>query len=383
MFERLFQQTRELFRDKSGLFFALIFPIMMVAVLGNMLAELDNPDAPIGTIRIVYFVDEGLQEDSLSFWEEGFEAARAVNAFTSALAENEGLEVTEAEDMDTALAIVEEGLADAAIIFEAPLGIAVAEGEDIYKNRAVDLIAKGFARTYGTYAAVAMTTSAYYAEIAAKEPPDFSSLLADKDLGVNRSMMDFYAVTMVIMIAFMGGGIGGASNLYFARSGGTLRRLTASPRNRTQLFLENVLGVVPQNIMQTLLVMIPSVLFLGAHYAMTWQQNMLLFAFFILLGVAVSSVFMLIGLFVRVNPYMPIMAVLWTLLFLSGTFSKDIHIKGFTEYLPMNIVQRAAFDLTMFGRAEQVLLCMGVFAVILVISCIAGSILFKRKGIIL
>ena len=383
MYERLMYHTKELFREKSGLFLTLIFPIMMVAILGSMLAELDNPDTPIGTLRIVYAVDEGLRVGSAAPGEAGFESAMAVETFTGALAESDGVELTEAAGPEAAAAAVDAGLADAAMIFEAPLGISVAEGEDIYKNRAVNLIAKGFARTYGTYAAVAMAAPGYYMEIAAKEPPDFSTLTADKDLGVERSMMDFYAVTMVIMIAFMGGGIGGASDMFFARSSGMLRRITASPRSRVRLFLENVFSVVPQNIMQTLLVMIPSTLFLGAHYAVTWQQNLLLFAFFILLGVAVSAVFMLVGLFVRVNPYVPIMAVIWTLLFLSGTFSKEIFIEGFSEYTPMSIVQRAAFDLTVFGRPGQALACMGVFAIILIASCALGAILFKRKEIVL
>ena len=392
MFEWMLNNTRTLFPEKSSLFFSLIFPIMMVFVLGNMLSELDNPDTPIGTIRIAYCIEE---EDPVKAEYDEYEyesvaanmgriaEATAVRAFTDALADNDNIETVKVSDLDAARAEVDSGRADAAMIFETPLRISIAEGKDIYKNRAVNLIAQSFARSYAAFKAAAIHNPAIYMEIAEKGMSDFPGLTADKDLGVKRSMMDFYAVTMIVMIAFMGGGIGGASEMFFGRQNGSLRRATASTRSRARMFIETVLGVIPQNIMQTLIVMVPAALFLGAHYAKTWQENLLLFAFFILLGVAVSAVFMLIGLFVRSNPYMPIMALLWSLLFLSGTFSKDMSIKGFSEFLPMNIAQRAAFDLTMFGRPEQLLSMMGVCAIIILASCLLGSVLFKRKEIML
>jgi ABC-2 type transport system permease protein len=215
-----------------------------------------------------------------------------------------------------------------------------------------------------------------------EDPWDLSALVADKDLGVSRSMMDFYAVTMIVMIAFMGGGIGGAFTMYQARKDGLLRRMVCSPRSRTRLFLEAVVGVIPQNILQALIVMILSTVFLGVHYAKTWQENLLLFAFFIVVGMAVTAVFMLIGLFVRVNPYMPLMGGLWALLFMSGSFSKDMVIDGVSEYLPPNIIQRAAFDLTLFGRAEQMWTVMAVCGALLAFACALGVVIFRKKEIV-
>ena len=379
MFEWILYNTRQQFREKSSLFFVLIFPIMMVFVLGNMLSELDNPDEPVGTIRIAYCDEGPASHGGMDGSGRSIEETAAVRAFAEALAENESIEVTESPDREAARAMVDEGLADAAMVFEAPFGIKVAEGGDIYKNRAAMLMAQSFARTYATFSTVASQSPEVYIKIASEGMPDFSGLTANKDLGVKRSMIDFYAVTMVVMIAFMGGGIGGATEMFLTRQNGSLRRATASPRNRARLFIETVIGVIPQNILQTLIIMVPSALLLGAHYAKSWQENLLLFAYFILLGTAVAAVFMLIGLFVRVNPYMPIMALLWALLFMSGTFSKEINIEGFTEYLPMNIAQRAVFDLTMFGRTEQLASVMGVCAAVLLTSCVLGSMLFKRK----
>ena len=383
MFEWLLHNFRGMVRDKSSLFFNLVFPVLMVFILGNMLQSLDNADSPIGTIKISYFKEEvkagGSEGYSIEEHMGQVAEATAVRSFMDGLAENEGIETAIAASPEAARAMAASGEADAAMIFSSPLSIEVTEGENIYKNRAVVLMAQSFARIYATFNAAALHDIDAFLEVMADGVPEFSGLTEDKDLGVNRSMIDYYAVTMVVMIIFMGGGIGGATAIYQARQDGMLRRITLSTRSRPRLFLESVAGTLPQNIMQAGVVMALSTIFMGATYAQTWQGNMLIFGFFLILGLAVGAVFMVVGLFVRVNPYLPILAAMWTLLFISGTFSKEMFIKGFSEYLPMNIVQTAIFDLTVFGRSEQLLLVTGVSAIVLIGACALGSALYKRK----
>jgi len=371
MFEWLLSNIRVILREKSDMFFLLVFPILMVFILGNMLADLDNPDNRIGDIDVAYYAEEADAAESA-----------AVSEFVALLSENEKVEIEEAASAKAAKDAVEAGDADAALIFKTPLEIAVAEGKNIYKNRAAMLIAQSFAREYAAYAAIWKTAPEAFGQIAEDGHHDAAELVADKDLGVERSMMDYYAVTMIIMIVFMGGGISGATSIFIMRQNGSLRRMTVSTRSRARIFLESVFGVMPQSIMQTLIVMIPSALLLGAHYAKHWYENLLLFAFFIVLGIAVAAVFMLIGFVVRVNPYVPLLALLWALLFVSGTFSKEVVIEGFSEYLPMNIAQQAVFDLTLFGRPEPLFLVMGVCGAVIALSCVAGSALLKRKEIV-
>jgi ABC-2 type transport system permease protein len=386
MFELMLYFFRTGFREKSTLFFCLVFPVMMVFILGNMLAELDNPDERIGTIRIVYCLEE---EGSFATGEglgSGLSQTEttAVQTFIDLLAEHGGIEVAKGSNPDSAKRAVNIGDADAAMIFGTPLNVEVTEGEDVIKNRAVKLIAQGFAREYAAYRAAALSNPEAFMKLAMQGIPDFAAQLSeDKDLGVSRSMIDYYAVTMIVMIIFMGGGIGGATMTFIARQDGSLRRMTASPRGRGRLFIESVFGTLPQSILQAGVVMVLSTLFFGAHYAKTWQGNLFLFGFFILLGIAVSAVFMLVGLFVRVNPYVPLLAIIWALLFVSGSFSKEMYIEGFSEYLPMNIAQTAVFDLTMFGRPGQLLLVAAVSGIVLLAACMVGAALFKRKGIML
>ena len=383
MFEWFLCNIRDLIRDRGSLFFVIVFPILLVAILGNMLAELDNPDPVIGTIRIAYSVEEGdaVTGDTGGMMVGAAERA-AIDEFISALGANEGIDLVKAADAGAARLMAESGETDAGMIFETPLSIAIAEGEDLYRNRAVVLMAQSFSREFAAFVAVAEKDPEVFTAALHDGMPDFSALAIDKDLGVKRSMMDFYAVTMIVMIAFMGGGIGGASQMHYARKNGLLRRMSVSPYSRTRLFLDAVAGTIPQNLLQAILVMIPSVLFLGVTYAQNWQGNLLLFAFFIVLGVAIGGVFMLIGLFMRVEPTVPLMVIFWALLYMSGTFNREINIEGFTEYLPMNIAQQAVFDLTLFGRADQLLFVMGVCAVIIAVSCTIGALMFRRKEIV-
>jgi ABC-2 type transport system permease protein len=384
-------------RDKMSIFFGLIFPITMTFFLGNLLASYDNPDSRIETINISY-VAEADASGAGGTGEQGI--SEGVNAFASALSGNENIKIEKAENTEAAQKAVDDEKSDAAMIFGSPLKITVYEGKDSIKNRAVTLMAQSFSREYAAIGTAAAQNPQFLerlisgnsiseageanAQGGSESPdtygvPDASKLTKNRDLGINRTMMDFYAVAMLVMIAFMGSGIGGASEMYSLRKRGVIRRLTLSPRNRSRIFFDSMISSLPLNIMQAAVMMILSVLLFGAHYAKTPQDNLLLFAYFCLLSIAVSAFFMLIGIFMKVNPMMPIMSIMLAMLFMSGTFNKDIYIPNVTEYMPMNIAQQAAFDLTMFGRPERVLTVMAACAAILIGSCAAGSLMLKRK----
>jgi ABC-2 type transport system permease protein len=355
----ILQQIRGYYRDGSAMFFGLIFPLVMTVCLGNLLANLDNPDSMVGTMKIAYYSENPAATDS----------------FAQILKDTDGIELSTEKSAESAEKKVRDEKADAGMIFAQDMSVKVYEGGDKTKNRTVDAIARGFARESAAYITAYKTTGA---------PPSISTarpdLIADKKYdGRTRSMIDFYAVTMIIMICFMGGGIGGASEMYFARREGLIRRLAISPKRGGAIFMETVIGSIPGNVAQTLAVMIPATLIFGAHYAATAADNLLLFAMFVLLGTTVSAVFSLIGLFLRFNPYLIVMAVLWTLLFISGSFNRGINIPGVSEFMPMSIANNAAFELTLFGRPDQALILMAALAVILAAACAVGSFALRRK----
>ena len=199
------------------------------------------------------------------------------------------------------------------------------------------------------------------------------SFVVHKDLGTNRSMMDYYAVTMAVMILFMGSCIRGAGVYEDEHTNFTISRLDASPVSRTAVFFGKIIGSLPMVLIQVLSVMLVSTLLFGAHYCNTVSGNLLLAAMFITASLAALSVGVFLNLiFPRIPAGLVIMPMLWLAMFFSGTFAMDIHVPGLTECMPMYIIQRAAFDLTVFGRTEKVLkviaVSMAIFAVMLILG---------------
>jgi hypothetical protein len=153
-----------------------------------------------------------------------------------------------------------------------------------------------------------------------------------------------------------------------------------SPKSRASLYFGTVLSFMPQNALQVVCTMLPSILIFNAHYANTLAGNLLLFLMFFIVGIAVCSVFTLVGLFVNINPTMVIMPAVWALMFLSGSFAQDIYIKGFSDILPPRLVQDAAFELTIFGHYEKCLNAIIAGVIVLAISSVLGAIIFSRKA---
>jgi ABC-2 type transport system permease protein len=369
------QWVRDYYRDGSAVFFGLLFPIVMVACLGNLLANYDNPDSRIGTLKIGYYAEEG--------------AAKTSDIFADAIGKADGVELARAKSKEGAERSVDGGKSDAALIFRGDLGVTIYEGKDKTKNMAANMMAQGFVRESAAYAtAYSSAARKDPAKVAALEkklaalPAARGSFTADKEhAGRSQTMIDFYAVTMLVMICFMGSGIGAAMGIYYYRKQGLIKRLAISPKRGSAIFLESVLGCVPGNLAQAAAVMIPSTLILGAHYAADAAGNALLFAFFALLSTTVTAIFMLIGIAVslKVNPYLPLMAVLWSMLFASGSFNKQFSIPGAADFMPPAIANRAAFELTMFGNAGPLLTFMAALAAILAAACLIGSRLLLRR----
>ena len=187
--------------------------------------------------------------------------------------------------------------------------------------------------------------------------------------------MDYYAVSMTVVIVFFGSCISGASTYGEEYDHNTINRLNAAPISRTAVYFGKILGHLPLVLVQIGTVMLVSTLFFGAHYCSTFGEDLLLFAMFVCSSLALLAVGVLLNLlFPKMQPWAVLMPVIWVMLFFSGVFQKDIAIEGVTEYLPSRVILSAAFDLTSFSRSgKAVSVCVWslvIFAVMIVIGCI-------------
>ena len=366
MLSIILNEVRSFLRSGSNLFFTVFFPCACVFFLGTFLESVEVSDEAVGELKLAYCVDGGDVYSAAAFEE-----------FISSLV-NEGVLSAEKVSVDKISGFSAEAYSAAVELNGSD--IIIHSGRDKIKNRTVKAVFDSYTRTAAAYMSVVAVNPAALADVrisgssgSGGSDGDGESFVTHRDLGTNRSMMDYYAVTMTVMILFMGSCIRGAGVYEDEHTNFTISRLDASPVSRTAVFFGKIIGSLPMVLIQILSVMLVSTLLFGAHYCNTVSGNLLLAAMFIIVSLAALSVGVFLNLiFPRIPAGLLIMPLLWLAMFFSGTFAMDIHVPGLTECMPMYLIQRAAFDLTVFGRTGKALrviaVSVAVFAVMLVLG---------------
>lgn len=413
MLSVILNEVRSFLRSGSNLFFTVFFPCACVFFLGTFLESVETSDKAVGELKIAWCADGG-----------NLYSAAAFEEFINSL-EREGVLSAEKISADKISGITMASYATAydatpyyggedysAAVELDGSDIVIHCGQDKIKNRTVKAIFDSYNRIAGAYMSVVAVNPAALADIrtsgssgnggdSGRDESNGSdgsiggdvgsgsdgsiggdsdgSFVTHRDLGTNRSMMDYYAVTMTVMILFMGSCIRGSGTYEDEHENFTINRLDASPVSRTAVFFGKIIGSMPMVLIQVMAVMLASTLLFGAHYCNSVSGNVLLAAMFITVSLAALSVGVFLNL---IFPHIPsgivIMPVLWLAMFFSGTFAMDIYIPGLTECMPMYIIQRAAFDLTVFGRTGKAVRVIAVSLVIFAVMLVMGR--FKANA---
>lgn len=347
---------REFYRQKSNLFFTTLFPCILVFILGTMLEQWNISEYEIPKIHVAY----AAQEEYPAF-EQFLQETEAEGLLT----------VDWVQDEETALAQI-DGFYTAVLIYDAKEErIDLYQGSDSVADRALHAILESYSGMEQAF--VLSVQNGVF-----PETETWADYVRPKNLGVERSMIDYYAVAMLVMILFMGGGIGGAVNFYEFQKNGLFRRLVPTPAGRVKVFCLMVLGEMPMLAMEIGAVMLCSTVLFGAHYGKTFVDNLALIAFFGIVGMAVQTFSAVVGTAMRVNPTAVMMPLTWMILFFSGSFAR-IKIDGITQMMPAWQIQEAAFDLTLFGNYGRLLQVGGVCLVCCAVFAAAGAMMFYRK----
>lgn len=358
----IIKEIKGFFRAGSQLFFCIFFPSLMVFLLGNLLENLDISDYEIGKITLGYY-----SEDGSDLAEEYFKD----------LEEQDILTLKHFDSMEKAEAEVKAGKLSACAVTKEN-NIMLLTGDDGIKNRSLEAMTKGFLYMNQTYTACAANTDDPLA-LTQLQPSDQEYTIT-KGLGIERSMIDYYAVAMVVMTVFMCSMIAGGECFVSKYRDNTMYRLYISPISRAKLFFAKILGAFPMTIIQIAVIMVVSIVFFGAHYADGTVNNLLLFLMLFTASLAALSVGVFAGLFFKkISPGAVFQPLAWIMLFFSGSFSKEIYIEGFTNICPPYIIQQAAFELTLFGNKEAAVKVTAVSAAIFIALMMLGVLKFSRK----
>lgn len=355
MLRVILNEIRSCFRNGTTLFFSILFPSLCTFFLGTLLEGIEVADSVVGELNIAYCI------------ETSDYSADAFEEFILAL---DGEEVVNAEK------ITEGELESAAEKYSAAVKlngseITIYNGTNAVQNRTVKALIDGYNQTAAAYMSVAETKPQALMGIELSD----DNYVQPHDFGRTRTMMDYYAVAMTIVIVFFGSCIAGASAYSDEYANSTILRLNSAPISKTMVYFGKVLGYLPLVLVQVGTVMIVSTLFFGAHYCSDLGGNLLLFAMFVCSSLALLGVGVLLNLlFPKMQPWAVLMPLLWVMLFFSGVFQMDIKIEGVTDYLPSRIILDAAFDLTVFSRTDKAVSVtvwsIVIFAALISLGCI-------------
>lgn len=361
MLQLILNEMRSYSRVPSVIFLSLLFPSLCTFFLGTLLESVMESDDMVGDISIAYSVED----------------SRSAAAFEEFIITLEKDSVLTADKVDE----IPENIGDYSAMLElADSEIIIYNGKDAIQNRTVKALVDGFNQTAGAYTAVAVNNPQAMREISLPDE-DFT---APKDFGRTRTMMDYYAVAMTVVIVVFGAIMGGSFAYSNERTHNTLARLDSAPVGKATVYFSKIIGSIPMMLLQSAVVMLVSTLCFGAHFAATLPQNLLLFAMFVCSSLAILAVGILLDLFIGGRALMPILGVTgWAMLFFSGAFQPDISLGALSEYLPPRIILNAAFDLTVFSRTEQavsvIAWSLGIFAVLIFIGWIKVSAAGLRR----
>lgn len=361
MLSLIIKQMREYFRSPVNVFMGLLFPVLLVFFLGTMLQGLDISDYDIGKIKLQYSVS-GADEQS-------------GKAFAEFLDNIDMIKAEKNNDSENALKLTDSGDTDAYI--ELKNGeIVLHKGRNDIVNRALSSVLNSYIAVSDTYYKIASTDPSLLMDIDA----DTEKLFVEQEgLGVTRSMLDYYAVSMTVMMIFMSHMMMGSTAFKDEEKIFTMSRLYLSPLGRTKLFFGKLIGILPSAVISNAVIMLLSAFVFGARYCDNFIGNLLLFLLFSCCSMAATAVGMLIGIIIKIPAEGVIIPLAWSLLFFSGSFSKEIFLEGFSDKLPPYLIQQSAFRLTLYGESGDTVITMAVCLAVTVFVSLIGAVIFRRK----
>ena len=361
MLSLIIKQIREYFRSPVNVFMGLLFPVLLVFFLGTMLQNLDIADYDIGEISVQYSVSETDEQSG--------------KAFAEFLDNIDMIKAEKNNDIQNALKLTDSGDTDACI--ELKNGeIVLHKGRNDIVNRALSSVLNSYIAVSDTYYKIASTDPSLLMNIDADTEKSF---VEQEGLGVTRSMMDYYAVSMAVMMIFMSHMMMGCTAFKDEEKIFTMSRLYLSPLGRTKLFFGKLIGILPSAVISNAVIMLLSAFVFGARYCDNFIGNLLLFLLFSCCSMAATAVGMLIGIIIKIPAEGVIIPLAWSLLFFSGLFSKEIFLEGFSDKLPPYLIQQSAFRLTLYGENGDAVITMAVCLAVTVLVSLIGAVIFRHK----
>lgn len=256
VFNLIVKEIKQLFRDKQGMVLMTVFPLVLTIVLGFALSGMYAEAASPSKIESLYAADESS------------ELGRVFKEQFVPESEKNNLKLTEISDIEKGKKEVQVGNSYS-FIHITDGGITIYAREGSSDASLVEMIMKGFARTYDAYVSIAVVDPAVFQQIQsqsaqASEQPEFT-VSRSLDRSKQPSAMDYYAVTMITLI-IMYASIGGSQTITTEKNDRTLTRIYTTPVTNGEILTSKVIGNVIGTMLQILFVFLIDSIFLKANF---------------------------------------------------------------------------------------------------------------------
>lgn len=365
----LVKEIKENVRNIRSMALMILFPIVLMFVLGTALSGVFDNSSQFKDINVLY-TQEG--DPSLN------------SAFNTFLAKGQeiGIHFTQAEGVQQGIEGVQNGKY-AGFIRVSESGVQLYKNDrDAFKANLVETILGSFLQRYNAVATIAKVNPALVSQMVNQEGPASNQFVQLSSLGDRKqpSAMDYYAITMLTLITLYSA-MTGAAAIKGERTLKTLNRLLCSPIRKDEILIGKILGALAITLLQALVVLAFSKIFLKTYWGdhmgtvLMLVMSEIIMAVSLGMGIAfvtkndkeiINLLIPLIGFFG--GGYIPIEA-------LGGTVQK---LSGFS---PLRWINQSLFSVVFSNDLSTVttaiLINLAVAAVFLVLS----TWLFRKEAI--
>ena len=232
------------FRDKKSLFFMILFPILMIIILGTAFSSVFSSNTSVPETKVIYSVDKKIQvsNDFISFAKD--------------MEKNINIKFTEAKDDSQAKEDISNGQYDCYIKIDSKDKIQLQfNNRRDFNAKLVETLVNTFVEKNNVIAQISVDNPAALPGItqnAGKVNPDYVNIKSVNDKPTP-SAKDYYAITMFTMTILYGIGAGSMS-IIAENIRGTMNRVKVTTVSGLQFMVAKVVGVVIVTSLQVFLV---------------------------------------------------------------------------------------------------------------------------------
>lgn len=307
-------------------------PIVLLIILGNMFSENSLSEYENKEIKAAFIINDNCQNET-----------EIINSFVNEVGNEANISLSKADDLEAVQMKIENQELDGAIVFDSE--------EIIYINGKDDIINKIMLSMIASY-----NINNNAISVSGDMTIDNSSndYIEENNLGNDRTIMDYYSVSILMMITFMVTIIGANCFCEEFRLK-TLNRLMCSTYSRTRIFWHKYLGLVLASSLELVVYIVITKVFFGVTFATNAAEALVIFLLAFMNSLTLLMVGVVLGLFVKRNPLPLIMPLYCIMMFLGGTFSNTLYVKGLTECMPIYQLQTIIFKIGIFHQLDAAL----------------------------